>query len=178
MQFEIRGTVQLRAISVCGLLLWLIAPSLLVGQQVEHDSLSAGTIVRMTFSGGEPERGKLTEPLYSYSEYVRYCPWPRPCFSRGTDRTAERLFANVTSLEIRLRTQGKRGAIIGGTIGAVLGAVTISFANGFGDTRGLPLSPLEGVGIFSAFVFGFGSIGYFIGAQSSTWEQITLRGTR
>ena len=175
---EIKRTAQFRAIFVCGLLLWLITPNLGVGQQIERDSLSAGTVVRMTFSEGEPEQGKLTESLHSYSEYVRYCPWPRPCYLRGTDRSTERLLAGVNSFEIKLRTQGKLGAKIGGAIGAILGAVTVSFANSFGDTSGLPLSTLESAGVFSAFVLGLGSVGYFVGAQFSTWQQIELSGAR
>lgn len=178
MQFAIKRIVQFRAISACCLLLGLVVTNPVVGQQVERDSLPALTVVRMTFSGGESEQGKLTQPLYSYSEYVRYCPWPRPCYLRGTDRSRERLLADVNSFEVRLRTQGKRGSIIGGAIGVILGALTVSFANSFGDTSGLPLSPLESAGVFSAFVLGLGSLGYFVGAQFSTWQQIELRGAR
>jgi hypothetical protein len=87
--------------------------------------LPAGTVVRLTLTGGAPARVRLLEPLHQTSTVAVYCRYPSPgCAATPPRDTLRHATAGLVQVERRRGTQARRGAVIGALVGTA-GALVV-----------------------------------------------------
>lgn len=136
-------------------LLLLLVPGVAVAQAAPIDS---GIVVRMHRTGAATIRGRLFTSFQPGNTTVVYCRYPAaPCLNAAA--TESLALADIMHLDVAQGSHWKRGALIGGVVGAALGGLLIAFANGLcetsscrSDARLGALVPLGmGVGLGAAF---------------------------
>ena len=90
--------------------------------QAVHTLPDSGTLVRLHTANGIA-RGRMLAPFRSDAATVRFCAYPGPPCDANTpaDRLLEMRTDAIRSLELSVGTRWRKGAVIGGLIGAGLG---------------------------------------------------------
>jgi hypothetical protein len=158
------GTLKLRIL----ILVLLACPSLAVAQQATP--VDSGRVVRLHRASGEVMRGRLLAPIQPEAPAITYCHYPGvPCRSLDAPgvRTASR--TDVLHLDVAGGSRWKRGALIGGAAGVVMGALMISFAHGLCETSECR-SDAE-IAALVPVALGV-SLGTLFGSTSLTWRPV------
>lgn len=132
------------------------------GLQVPLDS---GRLVRLHLSTGETIRGRLLESFGFESATLSLCRYPAPrC--RSIEDARKIGASEVEVIEIRIGSRARHGAVVGGSIGAGLGALFGSGVNSLCDTPGCGVSIL-----LVTFLGGLqGALwGLLFGSQAVVW---------
>lgn len=96
------------------------AVSALAQRPLVSRQLDSGAVVRMTFSTGRREVGRLIAPFGPDSVLLRHCPYFRsPCLVRGDGRMLVRA-TEVARIEVRQGTHSRTGTAIGAILGVPL----------------------------------------------------------
>ena len=134
-------------------------------------AVDSGRMVRMHTATGMVQ-GRLVSPFRPTDATLSYCRYPGPpCVGRD-DSLAVRIISvsALTRLELSPGSHWRRGAIIGGAVGAVLGGLAMSFALGMCErdcpTQKAPLIILGGI----VNAVAFGGVGALWGSAFSRWE--------
>lgn len=142
----------LRLVALC----LLLVPGVVDAQQAT--SIDSGIVVRMHRADAATIRGRLFTPFQPGNTALVYCRYPAaPCLNAAA--TESLAVSAIMHLDVAQGSHWKRGALIGGAVGAVLGGLVIAFANGLCDTSSCrsdaklaALVPLGmGVGLGAAF---------------------------
>lgn len=128
-------------------------------------ALDSGTLVRVTPASGLAFEGRLVQPLPTGATTLVMCRYPGPPCTDARDSAAIRRAELNQSMRLQVQrgTHAGSGALLGTGIGAVLGLLGRSFANGLCDTEacssGGNAAPfiLAGVGAAIGGLFGWAS---------------------
>jgi hypothetical protein len=157
--------------------LGIAVPTLPAQQPLVRTTLDSGTVVRLHLNTGDAEAGRLLAPFATDSTTFRFCRFPAPpCSGPAGPRYAERLVADVRSVDRHTGTRWKRGALVGAVIGTTW--VVSLFASGadcFPDLAGI-----SRVGACATSIGGFISIpalvGAIVGSGWHTWRPMEAEG--
>jgi len=134
-------------------------------------AVDSGRMVRMHTATGMVQ-GRLTAPFRATDPTLTYCRYPGPpCVGREDSAAVRTISVSaLTRLEQSPGSHWRRGATIGGAVGAILGGLAMSFALGMceydcPDQKG-PLIVLGGLvnGV------AFGGLGALWGSAFPRWE--------
>ena len=146
------------------LLLLIAAAPLSAQAPVTADS---GTLIRMHTATG-PVVGRLTAGLAPSDSVVRFCTYPGPPCDRQGGVAGMRTLSRdlISHIELSRGTKSKRGAVIGGVIGALAGGGLGSFGAAMCGCR----SQTAGI-VSGGFAFGliFAGIGGLLGSGFPRW---------
>jgi hypothetical protein len=162
--------------TVCAILLAL-APAFARGQQpVVNQPLDSATVVRLRLSDGTRFTAQLLAPFGPESTSVVYAP-PRyrDC---GVPRAQCRLqisAAQLSAIEVQQGSDGWRGALVGGGVGAMLGLILGAMYDGSMCDTGVPggcsgpsKGAVMGLTTFLGAALGSG-VGALFGMGSPRW---------
>ncbi|MES2305744.1 MAG: hypothetical protein V4558_09555 [Gemmatimonadota bacterium] len=155
------------------LLLAASAASPATAQVTMRERVDSGSLVRMTVAGSPRFRGRLLSGLLPGQAVLRYCRYPAlPCGAvSDTTRALSIEVVSLSRLERQVGSYARRGAIIGGTIGAVGGGYLGYLLTGLcdspcgGPTRGAIAGGLV-TGLF------FAGIGALVGSGFGHFRDI------
>lgn len=134
-------------------------------------AVDSGRMVRMHTAAGMVQ-GRLVSPFRPTDATLSYCRYPGPPCVGREDSVAVRTISvsALTRLEQSPGSHWRRGAIIGGAVGAVLGGLAMSFALGMCERdcpkQKAPLIVLGGM----VNAVAFGGVGALWGSAFSRWE--------
>lgn len=143
----------------------LVAFPLAAQAPVAADS---GTLIRMHTAAG-PVIGRLTSGLSATDNVVRFCAYPGPpCDMQGGAAGLRTLSLDAVSrIELSRGTYSKRGAAIGGVIGALIGGGIGSFGAAMCGCRSQATGIVLG-GLTTGLLFA--GIGALIGTGFPMWD--------
>lgn len=134
-------------------------------------AVDSGRMVRMHTAAGMVQ-GRLVSPFRPTDATLSYCRYPGPpCVGREDSLAVRTISVSaLTRLEQSPGSHWRRGAIIGGAVGAVLGGLAMSFAIGMCERdcpkQKAPLIVLGGM----LNAVAFGGVGALWGSAFSRWE--------
>lgn len=132
--------------------------------QTTPDTLSTGTVVRLTLSTRQVQSGRLLSPLWPGSPSLNYCLFPAPC---GNENRHNLRLTEIIRLETVVRTRVLEGGLVGETLGAgVLALVHFWYCNAEECTN--QGSRRLQLGIAGGAIGGLA--GAFLGSGIRTWE--------
>lgn len=134
-------------------------------------SLDSGALVRMYTANGVV-RGRLVQPFRGTGDPFRYCRYPGPPCTEAQDSVAIRIMpsAALLHLDIQSGTHWRRGLLIGGAIGAALGAVgTALIASGCDRTSCISTNSAAALGGLSGAIT-IGALGTLWGSAFPRWK--------
>ncbi len=134
-------------------------------------AVDSGKMVRM-YTSTSRITGRLTARFQSTDTVLHYCRYPGPPCLGIEDSSARRALSTATllRLEVSRGSQWRRGAIIGGVLGAATGAVATSFLLGFRECiRCSPKTPIVVAGAISSGLF-WGGLGALWGSAFPKWD--------
>ena len=141
-------------------------PAVATAQQAS--SLDSGTVVRFHLATDATMRGRLLMPILPSTPTITYCRYPGvPC--RALDDPGVRTVdgAQLAQVDVADGSHWQRGALIGGAIGAALGAFAIALGNGICDTSDCRAAGWRFAGV--TLMLGFG-LGITFGSTSLSWR--------
>lgn len=127
----------------------------------------SGTLVRMHTAAG-PVVGRLTAGLTATDSVVRFCAYPGPPCDRQGGLEGRRALSRdaISRIELSQGNHGKRGAVIGGVFGALIGGGLGSFAAAMCSCRSQAVGVVTG-GVATGLVFA--GIGATLGSGFPRW---------
>lgn len=117
-------------------------------------------------------QGRLTAPFHSTDATLSYCRYPgTPCVGREDSLAIRTISVSaLTRLEQSPGSHWRRGAIIGGAVGAILGGLAMSFVLAMCEydcpNQKAPLIVLGGM----VNAVAFGAVGALWGSAFPRWE--------
>jgi|CXWL01.1.fsa_nt_gi hypothetical protein len=155
-----------------GLVLLGLAPTASAQQPALPTSVDSGKMVRM-YTATTMIQGRLLAPFGRNDSALRYCRFPgRPCV--GIEDSAAMRTIPVTALrrlDVSNGSHWRRGALIGGVIGAAMGVVGTAFVVSMCDTSDCASHRNTIVmlgGISSGLTFG--ALGALWGSAFPRWD--------
>lgn len=141
---------------------------------VTGSPVDSGKAVRMHTATGIIT-GRLTARFHQTDDTLRYCRYPGPPCLGTEDSVAMRTIAAATlqRLEVSPGSHWRRGAVIGGVFGAIMGGVSTAFLISFcegsecGSKRSRDLAVVLG-GLSGGLTFG--ALGALWGSAFPRWH--------
>jgi hypothetical protein len=148
--------------------LLLLCPSFALAQGTAP--VDSGVVVRLHLGTDTTRRGRLLAPIVPASLTITYCRYPGPPCSSPTSLGLDSIpTSDVIHLDVASGSHWKRGALIGGGIGAALGGLFIAFAHSMCETSECRSSADTGALITA----GLGlTLGAAFGSTSLTWKPV------
>lgn len=133
--------------------------------------VDSGTLIRMYTPTGRIT-GRLTTRFEKSDATLSYCRYPGPPCVTIDDSAAVRTIPTTSLLRIEVSrgSRWRRGALIGGVLGAATGAIGTAVLLGFRDCfRCSPKTPIIVVGALSSGLF-WGGLGALWGSAFPNWD--------
>lgn len=125
--------------------------------------LDSGAVVRMTFSTGRREVGRLIAPFGPDSVLLRYCPYLQSSCPVSGDRRTQVPAMGVARLDVRQGTHSRTGAILGAVLSVPL--MYVGFSGLEQNLSGWRAAGLVAVGVVCST--GWGAL---VGSWLDAWK--------
>ncbi len=138
--------------------------------------VDSGKLVRM-HTASQIITGRLTARFGTSDDSLRYCRYPGPPCAGQEDSVAMRTIAagQVQWLEVSNGTRWRKGATIGGLVGAALGGISTSFLISFCETSDCRSKSYRNrvvaLGVLSGALTS-GALGAIWGAGFPRWPKV------
>ncbi len=160
--------------------LWALACTMVMLASAEKVSAQAGRletavdsglVIRLT-RGEQMVRGRLLERMVPAADRALVCKYPGPpCIDPiSPNQLATLSLADWDHLDVQVGNRAKKGAVLGGIVGALLGIGGASLARGFCERT----CPSEGEVLFKGVVIGglfSAGVGAVIGSGFPRFER-------
>jgi hypothetical protein len=131
-------------------------------------SVDSGTLVRIQFDSGSAVRGRLMGALQPGAQWLQLCLYPGRQCSGATDARVRTLDASaIRRLEVSAGGRSGTGALIGGVLGFLAGALAHGFASDT-DSGGHPQSVMP---FLVRGVLGGALWGVIVGGSLDSWRR-------
>ena len=134
-------------------------------------AVDSGLVIRLT-RGEQMVRGRLLERMVPAADHARVCKYPGPpCIDPiSPTQLATLSLADWDHLDVQVGNRAKKGAVLGGILGALLGIGGASLARAFCERT----CPSEGEVLFKGVVIGglfSAGVGAVIGSGFPRFER-------